>query len=185
MLFRSRSLGSHDYFELRAAKRGKRLRWTAEDFATPVFTKIIAHSTTGICWREASKEEFQAACGSDDQSSSRFKRYKPGLDEFVAIFPTTVNGDPRRGLLSADQIKNTFHERGWHKDFYRGLCDEAEAAGKIVAARGEGRGGQILRGLPAMTAAFEKHRAEAGSIMEEVPLKVHGKPSRRRKSRPD
>jgi hypothetical protein len=167
-----RSLGSHDYFELRAAKRGKRLRWMAEDFATPVFTKIIAHSTAGICWREASTEEFQAACGGEDQGSSRFRRYKPGLDEFVAIFPTTFNGDPRHGLLSADQIKNTFHERGWHKDFYRGLCDEAEAAGRIAAARGDGRGGQVLRGLPGVVTAFESHRQERGSLMEEVPLKA-------------
>jgi hypothetical protein len=178
-----RSLGSHDYFELRAAKRGKRLRWTAEDFATPVFTKIIAHSTAGICWREASKEEFQAACGSEDQSQSRFKRYKPSLDEFVAIFPTTFNGDPRQGVLSADQIKNTFHERGWHKDFYRGLCDEAESAVRIAAMRGEGRGGQILRGLPAMAEAFEKHRAEQGSLMEEVALKAPTN-ARRRKKKP-
>jgi len=57
------------------------------------------------------------------------------------MFPVTFTGDdPRRGMLSADQIKNLFHERGWHKDFYRGLCDEAEAAGRIVASRGQGRG---------------------------------------------
>ena len=176
-----RSLGSHDYFELRAAKRGKRLRWTAEDFNTPVFTKIIAHSTAGICWREASKEEFQAACGTEDNTPARFKRYKPGLDEFVAVFPATFNGEPRHGLLSADQIKNLFHERGWHKDFYRGLCDEAEASGRIVATRGEGRGGQVLRGLPAVITALEKQRQEQGTIMEDVPLKAPVNAHRKRR----
>ena len=178
-----RSLGSHDYFELRAAKRGKRLRWTAEDFQTPVFTKIIAHSAVGICWRETSKDEFQAACSGTDNSEARFKRYKPGLDEFVAMCATTFDGDPRRALLSADQIKNTFHERGWHKDFYRGLCDEAESAGRIIAVRGDGRGGQVLRGAPAVAEAFEKQRIERGSIMEDVPLSapVRGGGKRRKK----
>ncbi len=175
-----RSLGSHDYFELRAAKRGKRLRWTAEDFETPVFTKIIAHSTTGICWREATKEEFEAAAGSEDSAAGCFKRYKPGLDEFVALFPATFTGDPRRGMLSADQIKNLFHERGWHKDFYRGLCDEAESAGRIVSVRGEGRGGQVLRGVPAIAEAFEKHRKEKDSIMEAVPLVTQSIPRAKR-----
>jgi len=177
-----RSLGSHDYFELRAAKRGKRLRWTSEDFDQPVFTKIIAHSTSGICWREATKEEFQAACGAGNETPSRFARYKPGLDEFVGMFPATFNGDPRQGLLSADQIKNMFHERGWHKDFYRGMCDEAEASGRIAAVRGDGRGGQVLRGLPALAEAFERQRQELGSLMEDVPLKAPAKARKRRKN---
>ena len=177
-----RSLGSHDYFELRAAKRGKRLRWTAEDFASPVFTKIIAHSTAGICWREASTQEFQAACGAEENTPARFRRYKPGLDEFVAMFPATFNGEPRHALLSADQLKNLFHERGWHKDFYRGLCDEAEAVDRIAAVRGEGRGGQVLRGLPAIVAAFEKQRLECGSLMEEVPLKAPANARRKQRN---
>ena len=77
-----RSLGSYDYFELRAAKRGKRLHWTEEDFATPSYPRIIAHSPAGICWREVSKEEYEAACRSEDTASARFKRAMPTLDEF-------------------------------------------------------------------------------------------------------
>lgn len=72
------------------------------------------------------------------------------------------------------------------KDFYRGLCDEAEAAGRIVASRGQGRGGQVLRGLPLITEAFEKHRQEQGTMMEEVPLAPPSavKVKRKRKSQP-
>lgn len=132
-----RGLGSHDYFELRAAKRGKRLRWTQGEFNDPAFTKIIAHSTTGICWREATLEEAEAA----------------------GQLPAKWSGEPRAGLLSADQIKNAFHDRGWHKDFYKGLCDEAEAAGRIKATRA-GRYNQILRGLPAVIAAYEQRVAD-------------------------
>ncbi len=165
-----RSLGSYDYFELRAAKRGKRLRWTEDDFETPAYSKIIAHSSVGICWREVSQEEYEAACHSDGTAGAKFKRYMPNMDEFIGIFPVSFKDDPRGGLLSADQIKKVFHERDWHKDFYRGMCDDAEAAGRIVSVRGEGRGGQVLRGLPAMVEAFEKHRAARGSIMEDVPL---------------
>jgi hypothetical protein len=52
------------------------------------------------------------------------------------------------------------------------LCDEAEASERIVSVRGEGRGGQVLRGLPGIAEAFEKHRKEKDSIMEDVPLKA-------------
>lgn len=165
-----RSLGSHDYFELRAAKRGKRLRWTEDDFATPAYTKIIAHSPVGICWREASMEEFQAAGGSELTKAVDFKRRGPEMDEFLAIFPISYKADPRHGLLSADQIKKVFLDRGWHKDLYRAMCDNAEAEGLLTQIKGDGRGGQILRGLPAIAEAFEKQKKAKGSILEDVPL---------------
>lgn len=82
-----RSLGSHDYFELRASKRGKRLRWTEDDFVTPAYTKIIAHGSVGICWREASMEEFKAAGGSELMKLVAHRRSGPDKDEFMAIFP--------------------------------------------------------------------------------------------------
>ena len=174
-----RSIGSHQIFELKAGKRGSRLRWTDAD-GERVFNRIIAHAKEGgFHWRESSLAELEAESGAS--SETRIRRYKPALDEFVAIFPITFNGDPRNGLLSADQIKNTFHERGWHKDFYRGMCDEAEVSGRIASARGEGRGGQVLRGLPAIVEAFEKHRKERGSMMEQVPLRAPANARRKRR----
>ena len=90
-----------------------------------------------------------------------------------------MNGDTRAALLSADQIKNVFHDRGWHKDFYKGLCDEAEAAGKIKATRAA-LYNQSLRGLPAVVEAYEKRMTEEATIMQDVPLSV---PIRRSKKR--
>ena len=55
-----RSIGSHSVFELRAAKRGPRLRWREPDGITPCFTKMIAHATEPgvICWRETDASEI-------------------------------------------------------------------------------------------------------------------------------
>jgi hypothetical protein len=164
-----RSLGSHDYFELRAAKRGKRLHWTDEHSEKPVFTKIIAHSMKGICWREASKEEFSRA--ETGESQTRAGRYKPPLDDFLTLFPANFDGDPRQALLSADQLKNAFHDRGWDKSFYKGMADEAECAGHVKATAA-GRYNQILRGRPAAVEAYEERLKEKATIMEEVPLTV-------------
>ena len=55
-----RSLGSHTVFELRAAKRGGRLRWREPDGETPAYAKLIGHATEPgvICWREADASEL-------------------------------------------------------------------------------------------------------------------------------
>lgn len=60
-----RSVGSHLVFELRAAKRGARLRWKEPDGETIAYTKLIAHSGTPglICWREADPSEAPAGRG--------------------------------------------------------------------------------------------------------------------------
>ena len=60
------------------------------------------------------------------------------------------------------------------------MCDNAEAEGLLVRIGGEGRGGQILRGLPAIAEAFLEHKQAKGSILEEVPL---AKPVVRRKAK--
>jgi hypothetical protein len=54
-----RSLGSHSVFELRASKRGDRLRWVESDGETKSYAKIIAHANEPgvICWREADESE--------------------------------------------------------------------------------------------------------------------------------
>ena len=173
-----RSLGSYDYFELRATKRGKRLRWTGGELEEPTFTKIIAHSTAGICWREATKEEFEATSSCQE---TKFNKRKPHMDQFMNIFPRDFSDDPRTGLLSADQIKNIFHDRGWHKDFYKGVCDEAEVTGRIKST-GRGRCNQVLRGLPAIVDAFEARQKEKGSIMEDVPLSAYAKRKSKKKA---
>ena len=98
----------------------------------------------------------------------------------MALFRSSFRDNSREALLSADQIKNLFHDRGWHHDFYRGLADEAEACGKLASARGEGRGGQVLRGLPGVIEAYETQRQERGSLMEQVPLNAACRPRKKR-----
>lgn len=53
-----RSVGSHSVFELRAGKRGGRLRWR-DDAGEPTFARQIAHSNQPgvICWRDAKSDE--------------------------------------------------------------------------------------------------------------------------------
>ena len=55
-----RSIGSDTVFELRAPKRGKRLRWEDED-GSPTVTQFIAHhrDVGVICWREADPAEVE------------------------------------------------------------------------------------------------------------------------------
>jgi hypothetical protein len=55
-----RSLGSHSVFELRAGKRGERLRWKEADGETKSYFKLIAHAKEPgvICWREADPENI-------------------------------------------------------------------------------------------------------------------------------
>ena len=59
-----RSIGSHDVFELIAAKRGKRLRWKDRE-GKPTCVKCVAHSPDEgvICWHEADAAEEAAARG--------------------------------------------------------------------------------------------------------------------------
>lgn len=55
-----RSLGSDTVFELRAPKRGKRLRWADAD-GQPTVTRFIGHHREAgvICWREADPAEVE------------------------------------------------------------------------------------------------------------------------------
>lgn len=56
-----RSIGSDSIFELRAVKRGKRLRWLDEE-GLPTMAQYIAHDREPgrICWRAATPEEIAA-----------------------------------------------------------------------------------------------------------------------------
>src|SRR5205823_992336 len=57
-----RSVGSHSVFELRASKRGARLRWKEPDGETTAYAKLIAHSKEAgvICWRDADEDDLPA-----------------------------------------------------------------------------------------------------------------------------
>jgi len=138
------------------------------------YTKLIGHAKAGrLHWREVPQEELEQEAGKTDEA--KFRRHKPSMDEFLTLFPTTFKKHPREALLSGDQIKNTFLDRGWHRDFYRGLSDQAESEQLIAWVRGDGRGGQVLRGLPAIIEAYKTLREERDTLMKDVPLEVTAK----------
>ena len=61
-----RSIGSDTVFELRAPKRGKRLRWQDADGAPSVTRFIAHHREVGvICWREADPAEVEELLNGD------------------------------------------------------------------------------------------------------------------------
>jgi hypothetical protein len=176
-----RSIGGHDIFELHAGKRGSRLKWEDEE-GQRSYIKVIGHSTSRQFWREVPQSELDAAREKPD-AEARFGRHKPTMEEFLKLFPTSFKKEPREALLSADQVKVAFLKLGWHRDLYKGMYEQTEADGLLAIVRGEGRGGQLLRGLPEIVAAYTARREEAGSIMEQVPLKVcakRRKPPKRR-----
>ena len=176
-----RSIGGHDIFELHAGKRGSRLKWEDAD-GERSYIKVIGHSTSRQYWREVPQSELDAAREKPD-AEARFGRHKPTMEEFLKLFPTSFKKEPREALLSGDQVKVAFLKLGWHRDLYKGMYEQAEADGLLAIVRGEGRGGQLLRGLPEIVAAYTARREEAGSLMEQVPLKVcakRRKPPKRR-----
>lgn len=67
-----RSLGSDTVFELRAPKRGKRLRWEDPD-GQPTVTQFIAHHREAgvICWREADPAEVAELMSEDGPGRHR------------------------------------------------------------------------------------------------------------------
>jgi len=179
-----RSMESFDYFELRAGKRGKRLCWKEKNGTTPAFTKYIAHSQTGICWREVSHEEVLSAPGIVDRANSRLGPKPPPMEDFVAIFPHDYKNDPSEALLSAGQIQIAFRQRGWSKNLYSGMCDNAALQGLLAQTPGGGQGGKVLRGRPEMVEAYLRWKKEKGTILEIVPISKQRKTKKRtRKSK--
>ena len=71
-----RSVGSESVFELRAAKRGKRLRWTDAEGAGTTVQHIAHHGEPGvICWRSATPEEVAEVTGGNVTKVGRPKKY--------------------------------------------------------------------------------------------------------------
>jgi hypothetical protein len=118
-------------FELKAVKRGARLGWK-----TPIgdrtYVRRLAHAKDGIYWVTPTDEEFQKRV---DMAAGGNRL--PDADEFLALFPTTLEGlDGLGSTLTAGMLKAEFKKRRWHKDSYAGLRDEAEGRGDIAPLPG-------------------------------------------------
>lgn len=121
-------------FELRAGKRGARLKWRDRE-GRPAYVKRIAHANDGgMYWRIPSDEEFEVAV-----SSTTGRRRDPSIDEFIKIFAQTYEGtDGKASTLSANEMKVEFAVNGWIKDNYAGIRDRAVALGYIKQVPGYG-----------------------------------------------
>ena len=118
-------------FELKAVKRGARLGWK-----TPVgdrtYVQRLAHAKDGIYWENPTDEEFQKRV---DMAAGGNRL--PDADEFLALFPTTLEGlDGLGSTLTAGMLKAEFKKRRWNKDSYASLRDEAEGRGDIAPLPG-------------------------------------------------
>jgi len=73
-----RSLGSESVFELRAAKRGKRLGWQDEDGTSTTKKYIAHHGEPGvICWRYATEEEVKELTDKQEKGAGRPRKTDP------------------------------------------------------------------------------------------------------------
>lgn len=115
-----RSLGSNSVFELRAGKRGGRLRWTDDD-GEPAFARTIAHSKERdlIYWRDADEDEIPvagAAGGRPKGASAERVRDLLGPD----------------GLLPGEWEKVAASEFGMSKSTWKDRVRELKSAKRIT-----------------------------------------------------
>jgi len=122
-------------FELRAGKRGSRLRWKDKN-QVPTYSQRLAHAKDGgIYWRVPEEDEFEA---STTQSSGRLRN--PSVEDFMTLFLYTYEGPSgMASTLTSGEMKSEFKARGWVKDEYSAKRDRAEALGLIK---------QIIGGKP-------------------------------------
>jgi hypothetical protein len=78
-----RSMGSHDVFQMVAAKRGKRIGWTSDDDGSTETSKYIKHSGRGLCWLNATEQDV--ALAKTPSGSSREAVVEIDIDDCVSI----------------------------------------------------------------------------------------------------
>jgi AAA domain len=118
-----RGLGSHEVFELRAAKRGARLGWKDADDSTS-YAKLIAHAKEPgvICWREVDPDEIE--------TGGRPKSYDP--DEIFALLPP-------EGLATGDWQKQAKSECGVSESTFHRERRAFQKSGRILKSKVSGK----------------------------------------------
>ena len=134
-----RSIGSDRVFELRAPKRGRKLRWVDAD-GNPTLVKYIAHSDEPgtICWHPATEEDVQTAL----HSTQQHKPLKCGVDDAVKC----VAGKPghnqsayTKAMASAFNCSLTSAQNALNEAVERGLLSEQlSGRSKIYAVTKKG-----------------------------------------------
>jgi hypothetical protein len=111
-----RSVGSHEVFELQAAKRGVRLRWKEQDGVTPSYTKLIAHSKQPgvICWGAADEEDLPPPA----------TKRQPTMEDLLAHVP-------HEGKIPKEILRNKANGAGIALNKINPLINQAVEAGRI------------------------------------------------------
>jgi hypothetical protein len=114
-----RGLGSHEVFELRAAKRGSRLGWQEADGST-CYAKFVAHAKERgvIFWREAGPDEIE--------TSRRLKT--SGAAELLALLPA-------EGLATGKWAELARSECGISEATFHRERRALEKAGRILKSK--------------------------------------------------
>lgn len=118
-----RSIGSHDVFELIAAKRGKRLRWKDRE-GKPTCVRCVAHSPDEgvICWHEADAAEEAAARGGGPAGGGS----RPPVNEPVY--------DPRLAVIAVRRYAGLSGNRYRAKIMEDARCSDGTAKGLLEQA---------------------------------------------------
>jgi hypothetical protein len=118
-----RSIGSHEIFELRAAKRGGRLGWVNEN-DEKVYQKFIAHAKEPVVvfWREVDPNEIQ--------TGGRPKSHD--VEEFLALLPD-------EGLTTGEWQKLAKSECGMSESTFHRERRALEKADRIIKSKVSGK----------------------------------------------
>lgn len=116
-----RSLGKHDVFELRAGKRGQRLKWVEADGITRAYAKIIAHSDQpgAICWREGNESELPPP---------KSARKLPTAEDILPHVPLDK-------AIAKQTLKDKANAAGIALNRIHGLISELVADGRLFTLR--------------------------------------------------
>ncbi len=101
-----RNIGNDEVYELRAAKRGRRLRWRDENDSF-AYHRYVAHGNAGgIYWREPTDAEVEQATTAAEQGIGRPKGANPLelIDQAVAAAATPMPVSEYRATLQ-DRFK--------------------------------------------------------------------------------
>lgn len=118
-----RSIGSHDLFELYAAKRGARLRWRDTEGAK-AYRKFITHSRehNTICWHEVDPDEVET--GGRPKSTT--------AEDLLSVLPA-------EGLTSTEWKQAAKEEHGVSERSFFRERKALEKAGRILKSKVSGK----------------------------------------------
>jgi hypothetical protein len=132
-------------FGLHLGKRGQRAGWR-DASGRVLWSKLIQHGDGGnISWREV-------PAGAEDMNAGDLL---PD-DDILAIFPASVEDDPRKSLLGRREIRATIKRRGWTRDVVECRIETLVRLGTLAVAHAERNA--ILHGRPEVVTAFNERR---------------------------